>query len=56
LKVDFPATGACRRRLAGQHRHSRVMPQFAGIIEVFAAKRDPEDSLPKQATSTTCSR
>ena len=39
---------APRRKLAGQHRHHRIMAQLVVIVEVLIAERDPEHPLADQ--------
>ena len=39
---------APRLKLAGQHRHHRIVAQFVVVVEVLIAERDPEHPLAEQ--------
>jgi hypothetical protein len=39
---------APRLKLAGQHRHQRIMAQFVVVVEILIAKRNPEHPLADQ--------
>ena len=42
----IPATG---RKLAGQHRHHRVVAQFVVVDQILVTQRNPKDPLPNQS-------
>jgi hypothetical protein len=42
------AVGPPRRKLAGQHRHHRIVSQLVMVVEVLIAQRNPEHPLTDQ--------